>query len=117
MTTYLRDEPLFAHANARQKGEAAGQVCLENTRQTHQDWPEMAWEALLVFVADRKGKPSWTGEEATDAVVATCGQPHDNRATGSLLARLKRQGLACQTDEYYRREHGNGTFARKWSTI
>jgi FPC/CPF motif-containing protein YcgG len=98
-------------------GGIQAEACLEKTRQTQDDWPERAWEALLVFVMGYKNGQSWTGEAATEYIVAVCGEPHDNRATGSLLARLKRQGLAIQTDEFYRREHGNGTFARKWRTV
>ena len=68
--TYTRDEPLFAHAAARQKGEAAGQVCLDNTRQTHQDWPELAYRALTTYIIIHRGKEPWTAEDANEFVAA-----------------------------------------------
>jgi len=104
---------------ALQRGQAQAEVCLEKSRQESVNWPERAWEALIAYVNLHHGGPSWTAE---DAVEFACrqpgvGKPHDTRAAGALFQRLKREGRAAQTNEFYRRVHGNGTFARKWITI
>ena len=99
------------------RGREQQAIALENTRMTEISWPERAWSALVTFANDRRGGSAWTAEAATDFVVAIAGPPHDTRATGGLFGRLKRHGIACQTDEFYRRAHGNGTFARKWITL
>jgi hypothetical protein len=119
MTTYLRDEPLFAHAAARQKGEAAGQVCLDNTRQTHQDWPELAYRALTTYIIIHRGKEPWTPEDANAFVLRQPGidKPHDQRAFGALYSRAVKAGLITRSTETYQREHGHGTVALKWRSL
>ena len=124
--TKTADLPLFASAiapgaaaAALQRGMVAADTCLENSRMESADWPERAWQALIAYVNLHRNGNAWTGEAAVEFVCRQpgVGQPHDTRAAGALFARLKRQGLASQTDEFYRREHGNGTFARKWVTL
>jgi hypothetical protein len=104
-------------ADTREIGARQAEACLEKTRQTQDDWPERAWETLLWFVAFRAGKSPWTGEEATAHIVAMCGQPHDNRATGSLFSRAAKAGLIRRSAETYQREHGHGTISLKWETV
>jgi hypothetical protein len=119
MTTYTRDEPLFAHANARQKGEAAGQVCLENTRQTHQDWPELAYRALTTYIIIKRGKEPWSGEQAVAFVLRQPGidAPPTERAFGNLFSRAKKAGLIRHSTQTYRREKGHGTIQLCWESV
>jgi hypothetical protein len=114
--TYTRDLPLFSEA--RQRGEAAAGICLENTRQTHQDWPERAYEALKVWILARSGGDAWTAEECVEWILRQPGiePPHDTRAFGALFSRAARAGLIVRTAETYQREHGHGTVSLKWRT-
>jgi hypothetical protein len=114
--TYTRDLPLFSEA--RQRGEAQAGICLENTRQTHQDWPERAYRALTTYILLHRSKASWTAEEATAFVLRQPGiePPHDTRAFGALFSRAARAGLIVRTAETYQREHGHGTVSLKWRT-
>ncbi len=112
--TYTRDLPLFA----RQQGQACAEVCLENTRQTEHDWPELAYRALTTYIVIKRGGESWTAEEATAFVLRQPGiePPHDTRAFGALFSRAARAGLIVRTAETYQREHGHGTVSLKWRT-
>jgi hypothetical protein len=116
MSTYTRDLPLFSEA--RQRGEAAAGICLENTRQTEQDWPERAYRALTTYIIIKANGESWTAEEATAFVLRQPGiePPHDTRAFGALFSRAARAGLIVRTAETYQREHGHGTVSLKWRT-
>jgi hypothetical protein len=114
MSTYTRDLPLFSEA--RQRGEAAATVCLENTRQEQQDWPERAYRALTTYIVIKRGGESFTSEQATAFVLRQPGieAPHDQRAFGALFSRAARAGLIVRTAETYQREHGHGTVSLKW---
>jgi hypothetical protein len=101
---------------AVQRGRDAAVVCLANTRQTHQDWPELALAKLREFCRRKPGR--FTSEDA----VAWCYEhglerAHDDRAFGQRFLKLAREGTIRKTTETYRRTSGHGSPAFKWEAI